>query len=78
MNCDRMVLNVDVLLQVFSSADDQTRLALLSTCHAFYRAGGKQFLKSADVKLDTERRAESFHQFVKADPPNRLPYSSNR
>lgn len=68
---NRVTLNADVLLAVFSLAGNQTKLALMSTCQALYRQGGKQFLKSVDVKLDAERRVESFHRFMEADGGSR-------
>ncbi|KAI1781593.1 hypothetical protein LXA43DRAFT_1088050 [Ganoderma leucocontextum] len=66
------VLNVDVLLLIFSLAHQGTKLALMSTCQVLYREGGKQFLKSVAVTLDTENRVKSFVRFMKADGGSRM------
>ncbi|PIL36330.1 hypothetical protein GSI_00018 [Ganoderma sinense ZZ0214-1] len=72
---NRTVLNVDVLLLVFSLAHKQTQLALMSTTRVLYREGGKQLLKDMDgVWLGTEPRLESFLLFMDADGGSRMRY----
>ena len=69
---NRMVLNADVLLLVFSLAHKQTKLALMSTCQVLYREGGRQFLKSENVGLGRENRLKSFLRFIDADGGSRM------
>ncbi len=69
---DRTVLNADVLLLVFSLARKQTKLALISTCQVLYREGGKQLLKSTEVRIEREPKLESFLLFMDADGGSRM------
>ncbi|KAM5537779.1 hypothetical protein V8D89_008547 [Ganoderma adspersum] len=69
---NRPVLNADVLLLIFSAADVQTKLALISTCQVLYREGGKRFPPTKYVRPRTERRPESFLRFMDADGGSRM------
>ncbi|KAM5537780.1 hypothetical protein V8D89_008548 [Ganoderma adspersum] len=69
---NKTVLNADVLLLVFSLAHKQTKLALMSTCQVLYREGGKQFLKSVNVRLRRQSQLKSFLRFMDADGGSRM------